>query len=50
MEVGIGVAAERDLSYALNLLASGRTVKVIWKEAGFASRMYIAHSLFELAR
>ena len=43
------MAAERDLGYALKLLAAGQTVKEAWKEAGFASRKDLADSLFELA-
>lgn len=43
------MAAEKDLGYALKLLAGGQTVKEAWKEAGFASRKDLADSLFELA-
>lgn len=45
----MSLAAERDLGYALRLLAGGQTVKEAWKEAGFASRKDLADSLFELA-
>jgi ribonuclease HI len=44
------MGAEGDLSYALSLLASGRTVKDVWKEAGFASRKDLADRILELAR
>lgn len=43
------MAVERDLGYALRLLASGQTVKEAWKEAGFASRKDLADALFDLA-
>ena len=43
------MAGERDLGYALRLLAGGQTVEQIWKEAGFSSRKDLADSLFELA-
>ncbi len=43
------MAAERDLGYALKLLAAGQTVKEAWKETGFTSRKDLADSLFELA-
>jgi len=49
MEVGLGLGAERDLGYALRLLAGGQTVKEAWQEAGFDSRKDLADSLFELA-
>jgi ribonuclease HI len=49
MEVGLGLAGERDLGYALRLLAGGQTVKEAWREAGFDSRKDLADSLFELA-
>lgn len=43
------MGAERDLGYALRLLAGGQTVKEVWREAGFDSRKDLADSLFELA-
>ena len=43
------MGAERDLGYALRLLAGGQTIKDIWREAGFGSRKDLADSLFELA-
>lgn len=49
MEVGIELGDERDLGYALRLLASGRTVEEIWEEAGFSSRKDLAERLFDLA-
>jgi ribonuclease HI len=49
MEVGVILAVPGDLGYALRLLASGQTVKDVWREAGFASRKDLADSLFALA-
>jgi ribonuclease HI len=49
MEVGIDLGSERDLGYALRLLAGGQTVKDVWKEAGFNSRKDLADTLFDLA-
>jgi ribonuclease HI len=43
------LSGERDLGYALRLLAGGQTVKEAWKEAGFESRKDLADKLFELA-
>jgi ribonuclease HI len=43
------LAGERDLGYALKLLASGQTVKEAWGEAGFKSRKDLADTLFDLA-
>jgi ribonuclease HI len=47
--VGIDVAGRGDLGYALRLLASGRTVKDVWEEAGFACLRDLADGLFDLA-
>ena len=38
-----------DLAYALRLLASGRGIENVWKEAGFASRKALAGRMFEAA-
>ena len=43
------MTGERDLGYALKLIASGQTVTEAWKEAGFASRKDLADALFSLA-
>jgi ribonuclease HI len=38
-----------DLSYALKLLASGRSIETVWSEAGFASRKALAEEIYDLA-
>jgi ribonuclease HI len=38
-----------DLAYALKLLASGRRIADVWKEAGFTSRKRLADALFSLS-
>jgi ribonuclease HI len=38
-----------DLAYALKLLASGRRIVDVWKEAGFASRKELADAVFSLS-
>jgi ribonuclease HI len=38
-----------DLAYALKLLASGRPLGEVWKEAGFSSRKRLADGMFALA-
>ena len=42
-------AAGGDLAYAVKLLASGRGIAEVWKEAGFTSRKRLAEALFSLS-
>ena len=42
-------ASNGDLSYALKLLASGRSISEVWREAGYKSRKRLAEEIFALS-